>query len=199
MEDAYFLDRGFKKLGQDIYLYKNFLNSIQINNLIKVFDNVKENSLFQTYLIGTTFENKVSVQIKELKPVLSSLKSLIGSSFSLHDNISINVMRKGDFWGQHSDNHDFIEKRKLSLSLNKEDPYQIVQDNKYGIVIYFNEVEEGGELYYSNQDITYVPKPGDMVIHSAEEHCMHGVNEIISGYRYSYSNFLSSDLKVPIN
>ena len=199
MEDAYFLDRGFKKLGQDIYLYKNFLNSIQINNLIKVFDNVKENSLFQTYLIGTTFENKVSVQIKELKPVLSSLKSLIGSSFSLHDNISINVMRKGDFWGQHSDNHDFIEKRKLSLSLNKEDPYQIVQDNKYGIVIYFNEVEEGGELYYSNQDITYVPKPGDMVIHSAEEHCMHGVNEIILGYRYSYSNFLSSDLKVPIN
>ena len=199
MEDAYFLDRGFKKLGQDIYLYKNFLNSIQINNLIKVFDNVKENSLFQTYLIGTTFENKVSVQIKELKPVLSSLKSLIGSSFSLHDNISINVMRKGDFWGQHSDNHDFIEKRKLSLSLNKEDPYQIVQDNKYGIVIYFNEVEEGGELYYSNQDITYVPKPGDMVIHSAEEHCMHGVNEIIRGYRYSYSNFLSSDLKVPIN
>lgn len=198
MEDSYFLDKGFNKLGSSIFVYKNFLNSDQIYNLVNVFDNVKENSLFQPDLAGTPFENRVSVPLKELEVVLSLAKSLIGDSFSLHNNTSINVMREGDQWGQHSDNHDFIEKRKLALYLKEGDPYQIVQDTRYGMVIYFNKVEEGGELYYSNQGITYLPEPGDMVIHSAEEECMHGVNKIIRGHRYSYSNFLSTDIKIPI-
>ena len=92
-----------------------------------------------------------------------------------------------------------VEKRKLSSLLRDGDPYDIVQDTKYGLVVYFNEVELGGELYYSRQDITYQPSPGDMVIHGAEEDCMHGVNKILLGYRYSYSNFLSKEMKVPAN
>jgi hypothetical protein len=197
MNDQYFIEKGFDKIGSDIYVYKNFLKEEEINSLVQVFNKVKDNSLFQPDLVGTPFENRVSVPLDDLQNVLDKAKSLIGSSFSLHPNTSINVMREGDSWGQHSDNHDFIEKRKLSLLLKDGEPYQIVQDTKYGLVVYFNSVEEGGELYYSNQGITYSPNPGDMVIHSAEENCIHGVNKILRGYRYSYSNFLSTELKIP--
>jgi hypothetical protein len=199
MNDNYFLDLGLNKIGLNIYVYKNFLSIDEIESLTVLFDEVKQNSLFDPGLVGTPFENKVSVPLKEMEPVLDRAKSLFGSTFSLHPNTSVNVMREGDEWGQHSDNHDFIEKRNLSLLLKDGEPYEVVQDTKYGIVVYFNEVEEGGELYYSNQDITYSPSPGDLIVHSAEEDCMHGVNTIIRGHRYSYSNFLSTDLKIPSN
>lgn len=197
MESIFFTSKGFKELGTDIYVYKNFLDEEELQRLTSVFDEVKDKSLFEPSLAGTGFENRVSIPLKDLEPVLNKAKDLIGEEFSLHPNTSINIMREGDSWGQHSDNHDFVEKRKQSLALKEKDPYDVVQDTKYGMVVYFNQVAGGGELYYSAQDITYSPAPGDMVIHSAEENCIHGVNKVLSGHRYSYSNFLSKEMKIP--
>ena len=58
----------------------------------------------------------------------------------------------------------------------------------WGVCTYFGEWE-GGELYYPNQDVTINVKPGDLVIHGALSDCMHGVKEITSGTRYTFSNF----------
>ena len=198
MQDKYFLDKGFSKIGEGIYVYKNFLSKEEISKLTLVFDDVRENSLFNKSLDGTPFENRISVPLSELEIVLNKSTLFFSPEFSLHPNLSVNVMEEGDHWGQHADNHDFIEKRKLSLLLKDGDPYTTVKDTRYGIVVYFNSVEEGGELYYSYQDLKYSPNPGDLVVHSAEEDCMHGVNMILRGHRYSYSNFLSTDIKIPI-
>jgi hypothetical protein len=197
MEKYFFTSKGFEEIGKDIYVYKNFLNENELKDLIKTFDEVRDRSLFEPSMVGTHFENRISVPLKDLEPVLQKARDLIGEDFGLHNNTSINVMREGDSWGQHSDNHDFLEKRNQSLLLKEGDPYEIIQDTRYGMVVYFNKVKSGGELYYSAQNITYSPAPGDMVIHSAEENCIHGVNKVLSGSRYSYSNFLSRDMRVP--
>ena len=198
MNDQYFMTKGFKKIGEGIYVYNNLLSEEEISKLTVVFDNVRNKSLFNKSLDGTTFENRISVPLRQLEIVWEKASAVIGPEFYMPPNESVNVMQEGDDWGQHSDNHDFIEKRKLSLSLKEGEPYEVIKDTRYGVVVYFNKVDEGGELYYSQQGITYSPNPGDMVVHSAEEECMHGVNKVLRGYRYSYSNFLSVDMKIPV-
>jgi hypothetical protein len=197
MNDKYFLDKGFKKIGTDIYVYKNFLSESDVLNLIPVFEDVENKSMFEPSLFGTTFENIVSVPLQGMQSVLEKVSTLFNSDFLVNQNTSINVMRKGDEWPLHSDSHDFLEKRKKSLLLKEGDPYDLVQDPKYGTVVYFNSVKNGGELYYSKQNILYSPSPGDLVVHSSEDNCMHGVNKILSGIRYSYSNCLTKEIKVP--
>lgn len=197
MNDSYFLNKGFDKIGTDIYVYKNFLTKENISSLIPVFEDVKNKYMFDKSLSGTSFENRISVPLEELNLVLNKVSDIFSPEFLIHQHTSINVMREGEEWGQHSDNHDFIEKRKASLLLKEGDPYELVKDTRYGIVVYFNSVEQGGELYYSKQSISYSPFPGDLVVHSAEDICMHGVNKILAGTRYSYSNFLAKEIKVP--
>jgi hypothetical protein len=80
--------------------------------------------------------------------------------------------------------------------LKKNDKFYWAEDKKYGIVVYFNEFE-GGEIYYPNQDIEYKPNPGDLIIHSAEEHCLHGVRPVKSDIRYSMSGHIYNMIKVP--
>jgi hypothetical protein len=58
----------------------------------------------------------------------------------------------------------------------------------YGVCVYFGEYT-GGEVYYPNQNIEISVKPGDLLIHGALKEYEHGVKEITSGVRYSYSNF----------
>jgi hypothetical protein len=56
----------------------------------------------------------------------------------------------------------------------------------YATVAYFNKFE-GGEIYYPNQNITYKPNIGDLIIHGADENCSHGVKVVLSEKRYSYA------------
>lgn len=197
MNDKYFLDKGFEKNGEDIYVYKNFISQKNLEILNPILDKIRINSDYQQHYSETPFDKKITKPIEELRFLPHKLKDMFGKEYHVHDRITINVMNVGDFWGQHFDSHDFVPIRELSASLKKEDEYDTVEDSHYGIVAYFNVPEKGGELYYVNQKISYTPNPGDLVVHSAEEHCMHRVNQIWEGYRYSYSNNLAVDLRIP--
>jgi hypothetical protein len=198
MNDSYFLEKGFTKNGEDVYLYKNFLTEEELNVIVPILDDHRINYKFNKDMDGTPFENKITEEIRELAFIPKRLKEMFIDKYIVHESLTVNVMSVGDNWGQHSDSHDFLEKRKQSEMLKDGDPYEILNDSKYGVVVYFNKVEDGGDLFYSKQNITYSPTPGDLVIHSSEENCMHGVKTIVKGYRYSYSNHLGVDIKVPI-
>ena len=105
-------------------------------------------------------------------------------------------MKKGAKWGLHSDNHDFLELRRQSESLQEDDPFDLAPNNIVGLVLYFNDFE-GGRLHYPEQNLEYQPKKGDLVMHSSEEHCLHGVSELISDVRYSHSNNLFNLIRIP--
>jgi len=197
MNDNYFLEKGFTKSGEDIYLYKNFLTKEELDVVVPILDDHRVNFKYNKEMDGTPFENRITTEIRELAFISKRLKDLFSKEYIVNENLTINVLSVGDDWGEHSDSHDFLEKRKQSEMLKEGDPYEILNDSRYGIVVYFNKVEEGGELFYSGQNISYSPSPGDLVIHSAEENCKHRVNRVVKGYRYSYSNHLGVDIKVP--
>lgn len=64
----------------------------------------------------------------------------------------------------------------------------------YGLVLYFNEDFEGGEIVYPNAGLTYKPKTGSLLIHEARHE--HGVNPVTSGIRYMTTYFVEGDEKI---
>lgn len=63
---------------------------------------------------------------------------------------------------------------------------------KFGYVLYLNTSGvdyTGGELYYTQLDIKYVPVAGDLVIHPGTFNYEHRVNDITSGIRYVSTSF----------
>jgi hypothetical protein len=199
MNDLYFIEKGFTKLGEDIYVYKNFLSDEEVSKMVGIFDVFRENKKYHKIFDGTHFENRITEEIEDLSLLVNRIRDMFSKEYKTKNGLTVNVLSEGHSWGEHIDAHDFLEKREMSKLLKDGDPYEVIEDSRYGLVVYFNEVESGGELFYTNQNITYSPKPGDLVVHSAEEICRHGVKEVTKGYRYSYSNFLGVDMKVPLN
>ena len=197
MNDQYFLSKGFEKLGEDIYVYPNFISEDELNLIVPMLDSARINSEYNSHFIGTGFENRITNQIEELRFLPNKIKNIFGKEYIVNPNITINILSVGHDWGEHYDSHDFIQLRKLAETLKEGEEYKTLQDSHYGLVVYFNTPEEGGELVYTHQDIVYRPNPGDLVVHSAEENCTHKVNAVAKGYRYSYSNYLGVALKVP--
>ena len=197
MNDQYFLEKGFQKRGEDIYVYENFISKEEIEFIIPILDKIRINAEYDPSTIGTDFENRVTRTIEEISFLPQRIKDLFEDKYIVNPHISINILSEGDLWLPHYDSNDFIQIRETAKTLKDGEPYKIVDDSHYGIVTYFNSVESGGELVYIKQNISYTPNPGDLVVHSAEENCTHKVNKVLKGYRYSYSNNLRVELKVP--
>jgi hypothetical protein len=197
MNDKYFLEKSFKKIGEDIYVYKNFISKEELDFIIPILDKIRINLEYDPSTIGTDFENRVTRPIEEMSFLPERIKDIFEDKYIVRQHTGANILSKGDLWPPHYDSNDFIQIREIAKTLKDGEPYKIVDDSRYGIVAYFNSVESGGELVYIKQNITYTPNPGDLVIHSAEENCTHKVNKVLKGYRYSYSNNLRVELKVP--
>lgn len=189
-----FNKEGFKKLGEDIYVYHNFVTDEECNEVVKLAKDLPE-ELWRGNPSPT--EHKSSGVNTDIIPLIQKrIKSLLDDGIDLHFNNGVIRMLKGASWGLHSDNHDFLKIREASKLLKDSDEYDLVKNNIMGIVLYFNDFE-GGALNYPEQGVTYQPKRGDFVIHSSEDHCKHEVTELLSDVRYSHSNNLFNYIKVP--
>ncbi len=197
VNDNYFLNKGFEKNGEDIYVYKNFVSEEELAVINPILDTIRINAEYNPSHAGTHFEKRVTREIKELEFLPKRIEDVFGSDYIVHQYITSNILSVGDDWGEHFDSNDFIQLRELAKTLKEGEPYEVLQDSHYGIVVYFNTPEEGGELVYTSQGISYTPNPGDLVVHSSEKNCMHLVKEVTKGYRYSYSNHLGVELRVP--
>lgn len=183
----------FKKIGNEIYVYKNFLSKNECDRIVSLLDNLKESEWIldrpDTPVRRTDpFQEIISVRNKILKIVPDGL--ILGPASTATRLVS------GDSWGEHSDVHDFAEIEKKAAMYIEGNPYEEKDLSVYGLVVYFNKFE-GGEIYYPTQDIIYSPDPGDLVIHSSSPICLHGVKPVISKKRYSYSNHMYKKVRVP--
>ena len=61
----------------------------------------------------------------------------------------------------------------------------------FGTIVYLNDNFSGGEIYYSNLNLSIKPIACSMIVHPANEVYRHGVAEVISGTRYILSAFLT--------
>lgn len=187
---------GFNKIGEDIYVYHNFVTEDECNFILHIAKSFSENEWFGRFNTSQEGHKTSIIGIDCILQVKKRLLNRLEKGIYLSDNSSVVRMQKGATWGLHSDNHDFLEVRKKNEQYKDGDEFTLEQNNLWGLVMYFNEFE-GGDLYYPNQNKSYQPKKGDLVIHSSEEHCLHGVNELKSDVRYSHSCSLFSLIKVP--
>jgi hypothetical protein len=187
---------NFEKLGEDIYVYHNFVTEEECNfilDIAKSFTEEEWNGRFNTTGEGHKIANK---SIESLVPIKKRLSDKLEKEIYLGENLSIIKMTKGDTWPLHSDNNDFLDLRNASKLYVEGQEYKLEKNNIWGLIMYFNDFD-GGCLFYPNQGLEYQPKKGDLVIHSSEEHCLHGVSELKSDVRYSHSNNLFNYIKVP--
>lgn len=179
---------SFKVLGTDILVYENFINESELL-LVESIINEFGSDLWRTEKYSHSFEAFNFIEEK--------IKGLLKDAYSIKDHSSIVKLHEGDVWGLHSDNHEFLDVRKLSLELKDDEEFELVDNNVFGIVVYLNSFE-GGELEYPEQGVIYKPKAGDLVIHSSEDYCKHRVLEVKSSVRYSHSNAVYEKIKIPV-
>lgn len=188
-------NKNFEKIGKDIYVYKNFVDKKHLKEILNYVDKLSEKDWYEEnpdikWMIRTN-NTEILKKVRE-KIILNIEKDLI-----LGSNTAFVKMKKGYAWGVHTDDYEFKDVIEKSKKYVDGKDFVLSDVSVYGTVIYFNEFK-GGEIYYPKQNIEYKPCPGDLIIHGAGEECEHGVKEVLSEYRLSYSNHISKKVKVPI-
>jgi len=187
---------SFEQLGEDIYVYRNFISWEELKTINDLILSLNEEEWIHDESIFGMLWNKISSPHKELQFMRERIIDLLPEGLYLGHSTAFTRLFTDDFWGPHADAHDFYPIREKAAQLKENEPFIWADNEKWGLVVYFNEFE-GGEIYYPHQNIEYKPNPGDLVIHSAEENCLHGVKPVKSKVRYSHSNHLFEKIKIP--
>lgn len=186
-------DKLYNSLGKDIWVVNNFVSEDEIIDIRKKLDSTSEDMWNCDHP-----DKHCRLQlIEKVGKFTERLQSLLPEGLFVHEICAVNRLTVNQRHGIHSDNHDFLSIRELSKNLLNDQPFKLVDNNLYGMVIYLNDDYSGGEIFYTKQNIIYKPTAGDLIIHSAEEHCEHGVNPVKTNVRYSISSSIREKIKIP--
>ena len=182
-----------KKIGDNIYVYNNFVSNEELKNIISYANNISETSWYEQdpsikWMLRT--EN-----LEILNNIRNRIINLMSDDLKVGSNTALIKMKKGYAWGVHQDDYEFKDLINDSKLYVEGQPFDLVDVSAYGLIVYFNEFL-GGEIYYPEQNIEYKPLPGDLLIHGSDEKCKHGVREVFSEFRLSYSNHISKKVKI---
>ena len=61
---------------------------------------------------------------------------------------------------------------------------------EFGSILYLNDDYTGGEIVYTEKNITYKPRAGTMIFHPGSLEYKHGVKKVIQGTRYVMTGFI---------
>ena len=183
-------------LGKDIYVFHNFISKEECLNIIKEINSIPESKWEGRFNEGGQGYEVAHSPMSQIEDLRNRLIAILDKDVNLGSSSVPTRMKKGYVGTHHSDNSDFLKVVEASKYLKNGEEFYMKENSLAGLIMYFNEFE-GGEIYYSNQDICYYPKAGDLVIHSSQEHCKHQVKEVKSEIRYSHSNHLYNLIKVP--
>ena len=184
---------NFKQLGNQIYVYENFLSKKECGDIVFLLDNLEENKWISD---RPDMAMRRTDRLEEIIFVRNKMLEIVPDGLMLGRACTATRLVSGDSWGAHSDVNDFLEIEKIASMYAEGDPYEEKNLSVYGSVVYFNKFD-GGEIYYPTQGIVFSPNPGDLLIHSSSPVCFHGVKPVISEKRYSYSNYMYKKVKVP--
>lgn len=175
-----------EKIGQDIYVYKNFLSKENLQEYENIIKDITEND----WIDATTF-NKPTLHTygrHHLGKILKKIQDdLLPEGYYLEHTPSINRMKLGMGMDVHSDDCPHCKKIKYpDLEITEKEKIRCV---KYGIVVYLTRFT-GGEIYYPEQGIIFSPNPGDLIMHGTSIDCKHGVKPVVSGSRITMSPYI---------
>jgi hypothetical protein len=187
---------GSINLGKDIYVYPNFISEQERIEILEDIKSIPEEKWVGHFNEGKQGAETAHVAIEKFIKINKRLTEILDKDVYLGSSLAATRMKMGWVGPHHTDNFDFLNVIEANKNLKEGEPFDIAENSMAGLIMYLNDFE-GGEIYYSNQDVTYYPKAGDLVIHSSQDHCKHQVKEVKSDIRYSHSSHLFNLIKVP--
>lgn len=181
------------KLGDKAYVYKNFIDKDTVEKINNFYDGQsREKFNYHEHEIDW-YSNKTSKSSVELVPVYNKVNEFLSPDYVTPPNLYVLIMEPGDepmfihadSPGEHG--HENVV---------GDDAWGTCPLVSWGVVVYFGNWE-GGEIFYPQFDLEYLPEPGDMIIHSAFSPWEHGVKPVTKGKRYAYSLFALETHKNP--
>lgn len=173
-----------QKIGDEVYVYKNFLNKEEIELYVNLAINAKEwtdGALSGKHGMKHFAHPLVGNILKRIQ------KEIVPDGMFLEFTTGIGKMVPGVGMVEHSDDCPHCKKiNDPKLILKGEEGKRCV---RYGMVVYFGEFT-GGEIYYPKQGIVFSPDPGDLIIHSTSKLCKHGVKPVKTGIRYTFAPYI---------
>lgn len=96
-----------------------------------------------------------------------------------------------------------VWRKNMEMDFHKDNGYEGEDQNvfrmrKYSMVLYLNDNYLGGETVIRQEnkpDYVSVPKQGSVVIFKSNDECIHGVNKIIKGTRYTLATWFADDVQ----
>ena len=177
------------KLHDDIYVYENFLTEEENKSCLDVIKGISEDGWKEH-----SFNLFRSDNLEALAILRDKVISICPDGMVFSFNLCANRLEQGATYGEHVDTNTQADILEASKSYVDGEPFELKEYPRFGLVYYFNDEFTGGEIYYPTLGISHTPKPGDLVIHSAD--LLHGVVPVKSGKRYSYTTAFCEKLKV---
>jgi hypothetical protein len=172
----------WERIGIQNWVWRNFLSADEIKEIME--------ECAEQEAAGTDFDSKHSFDIKGLnkykKRIANSIFGQYDNDFRIRDMNRISIRPVGAGHIIHSDVENCVAKLlKLMVGPDVTENVQKHWTGGFGMILYFNDDYEGGEICYPLNGIEYKPAAGDIVIHEIE--AVHGVKKVKSGKRYTHA------------
>jgi hypothetical protein len=156
------LDYKIAKLSDQVYEIQNFITEDELNQVMQLTKTFNDFDWNQEDVQYDFWKDRVlNRKLVNKEPIFNNIYKRVCNLFIGNLEVTgINLQRYmiNDALGEHRDDHD-------GHMLNGEQVF-------YGIVIYYNDDYEGGELNYPDLKITHKPVAGSLLLHSGE--ILHG-------------------------
>jgi CDGSH-type Zn-finger protein len=158
-----------------IYIISDFISQDQVKEVMDFLKENKDNTLTieDTDQNSKMMDNRIiDINDKGLSILDIDFNPIFNNLYSVLPIANIIKYEIGDVFPPHQDTSVYCP-----------------IESDWGLVLYINDDYEGGELYYTEKNITYRPKSGDLLIHGATKEFTHGTTPIISGTKYIATSF----------
>ena len=160
---------------KNIYVYENFISS---EDLLKINDYIQSGIFTSGAIHEFPYETLDFGHNGEIVSIIRSYRDK--AAFILEEKFDCKVALS-EIAG--------LTKFKTGQNLNEHADKVCASWRDLSTSLYYNEDFEGGELYFSQYDLTFKPKAGMMIYFPAGANYQHGVNDVISGTRYATTTF----------
>lgn len=192
-----FNKEGFTEIGDNIFVYKNFMSDEECDAIMKDILDLPDDSWETPFLATAKNYYANGRQTESIRAVKKRIAALMDKDCYATPGGRASKLLKGASRRAHADIDQFKDVLEASEKYVDGEEFDLADLITYGTIIYFNDFE-GGEVFYPEQNnLEYKPVKGDLVVHGAEEKCKHGVKEILSDVRYFSVGHFFKFVKVP--
>ena len=177
------LDYKIAKLSDQVYEIQNFITEKELDQVMQ-FIKERDNSDWDNpdtpyeFWSGKTLNADLLKEKRIFHLLNQRVKTLFSGTFDV-TGISLQRYMINDALGEHTDDHD-------GHRANNEKVF-------CGLVLYYNDEYQGGELNYPKLNIIYKPKSGSLLIHGGK--ILHGTLPVKSNsVRYISTMFAKHKL-----